>query len=85
MPVEMPQTLLTNKKQGKKIQSASRLYNQVNLVFAFTGRNMYISMKNEEPLNKFKIIYDSYLGKDLSIHINKSHVQCPFGDPVLLS
>jgi hypothetical protein len=60
----MSQTLLTNKKLGKNTDYAPVLSRPS---FAFTGRNMFISIKKpEKPLERLKTSCDSYLGLGLS-------------------
>jgi hypothetical protein len=49
----MSQTLLTNKKQGKKTSKYMPLTSFNQPSFAFTVRNMFISMKNQ--MSAFKI------------------------------
>jgi hypothetical protein len=44
---EMSQTLLTNKKQGKNTKYCTRFTHLSHPSFTFTGRKMFISIKNK--------------------------------------
>jgi hypothetical protein len=74
VPEEMSLTLLTNKKQGK-ITKHTLLTLLSQASFAFTGRNLFILKENlRSPLKNFKTSRESYLGLDLSTHVNKSPI-----------
>jgi hypothetical protein len=77
VPEEMSQILPTNKKKNKgKNTMNTPLTSLSPASYPFTGRNkfVFVNEKSGKPLKIFlKTSRGSYLGRDQSIHVNKSH------------
>ncbi len=84
VPEEMYQTMLTNKKRRKKLLSTCRYTIKPTQFSIYRKKYVYFYVKSEEPLKSLNPNQDSYLGRDLSIHVNKSQIPYLSGDPVPL-